>query len=66
MTVAVARKLIERAGCRDEEIVICITGNGLKTQDAVFDALDAPVVIKPSLAEFELHSGLKSGEPVLV
>jgi threonine synthase len=66
-TVAVTKKLLEQGKLpRDEEIVICITGNGLKTQDAVFDALDAPAVIKPSLAEFEELSGLKVGEPVLV
>ena len=54
VTVAVARKLIEQGRIpRDEEIVICITGNGLKTQDAVADLLEEPVVIKPSLEEFE-------------
>ena len=41
--VAVARKLIEQGRIpRDEEIVLCITGNGLKTQDAVFEAIEAP------------------------
>ena len=36
VTVAVTRKLIEQGRIpRDEEIVLCITGNGLKTQDAV-------------------------------
>jgi len=66
-TVAVTRKLLEQGKLpRDEEIVICITGNGLKTQDAVFDALEAPAVIKPSLAEFEAVSGLRAGEPMLV
>ena len=40
-TLAVARKLIEQGRIpRDEEIVLCITGNGLKTQDAVFDAIE--------------------------
>src|SRR5207245_5827114 len=33
VTVAVARKLIEQGRIpRDEEIVLCITGNGLKTR----------------------------------
>ena len=64
-TLAVARKLIEQGRIpRDEEIVLCITGNGLKTQDAVFEALDEPAVIKPSLAEFEALAGAV-GEPVL-
>jgi threonine synthase len=66
VTVAVARKLIEQCRIpRDEEIVLCITGNGLKTQDAVVEQLEEPVVIAPSLDEF---SGLLSDErsPVLV
>jgi threonine synthase len=54
VTVAGTKKLIEQGRIpRDEEIVICITGNGLKTQDAVNGLLEKPVVIKPSLDEFE-------------
>jgi threonine synthase len=54
VTVAVAHKLIEQGRIpRDEEIVLCITGNGLKTQDAVANCLKRPEVIKPSLEEFE-------------
>jgi threonine synthase len=66
VTVAVARKLIEQGRIpRDEEIVLCITGNGLKTQEAVAGQLEEPVVIRPSLAEFEpLVEG--SHEPALV
>ena len=53
-----ARKLIEQGRIpRDEEIVLCITGNGLKTQDAVFEAIEAPAQIKPALAEFEALIG---------
>lgn len=54
VTVAVARKLIEYGAIpRDEEIVLCITGNGLKTQEAAFEAVEQPAVIKPTLTEFE-------------
>jgi threonine synthase len=54
VTLAVTRKLIEQGRiARDEEIVICITGNGLKTQEAVAGLLKRPAVIKPSLEEFE-------------
>ena len=54
VTVAVARKLIEQGRIpRNEEIVLCITGNGLKTQEAVSDYLDKPAVIKPTLEAFE-------------
>ena len=53
VTVAVARKLLEQGRLpRDEEIVLCITGNGLKTQDAVEDVLEKPALIGPSLEEF--------------
>ena len=66
VTVAVTRKLIEQGRLpRNEEIVICITGNGLKTQDAVFEAIEQPAVIKPSLAEFEALAGIAAAEPVL-
>jgi threonine synthase len=54
VTVAVAKKLIDQGRIgRDEEIVLCITGNGLKTQDAVAGYLERPAVISPSLEEFE-------------
>jgi threonine synthase len=55
VTVAVARKLIEQSRIpRNEEIVLCITGNGLKTQDAVAGCLEKPAVIRPAMEEFEL------------
>ncbi len=53
VTVAVTRKLLEQGRIpRDEEVVLCITGNGLKTQDAVVEQLEQPAIIKPSLEEF--------------
>jgi threonine synthase len=53
VTLAVARKLIEQGRIgRDDEVVLCITGNGLKTQDAVADCLVEPALIGPSLADF--------------
>ena len=54
VTVAVARKLIEQGVIpRDESIVVCITGNGLKTQEPLVSRLGQPVRIKPNLASFE-------------
>jgi threonine synthase len=54
VTLAVARKLIEQGRIdRDGSTVLCITGNGLKTQEALVGKIARPVVIKPSLAEFE-------------
>jgi threonine synthase len=68
VTLAVARKLIEQGRIpRDEEIVLCITGNGLKTMDALHEAVEQPVVIKPALDAFEpLVAAPAAREPVLV
>ena len=56
VTVACARKLIASGKIpRDEEAVLCITGHGLKTQEAIMGKCGEPRVIKPSLREFEEH-----------
>jgi threonine synthase len=53
VTLAVTRKLIEQGRIpRDEEIVICITGNGLKTKDAIAELVEKPVVIRPNIDDF--------------
>ena len=54
VTVAVTKKLIEsgRIG-RYETTVICITGNGLKTQEALNGQTISPYYIKPNIASFE-------------
>ena len=53
-TVACAKKLIEAGKIpADESIVLCITGHGLKTQEAIHDKCGAPRVIRPSLREFD-------------
>jgi threonine synthase len=54
VTLAVAQKLIEQGRIdRDRSLVLCITGNGLKTQEALIDRIARPTVIKPSLEAFE-------------
>lgn len=54
VTVGVAKKLIASGKIpRDSSAVICVTGNGLKTLDAVQDHCGKPREIKPSLREFE-------------
>lgn len=54
VTLAVTRKLIRQGRLpKDESIVVCITGNGLKTQEAVGGKIGKPVKIKPSLSSFE-------------
>ncbi|MDO8520065.1 MAG: threonine synthase [Deltaproteobacteria bacterium] len=61
VTLGVAKKLIEQGRIpKNESIVLCITGHGLKTQEAVIDRLKKPPVIKPSLAEFDAL--IKKGE----
>lgn len=58
VTVAVAKKLIEQGRIEAHDLtVIAITGNGLKTPEAV--ALAPPTVIEPKIAQFErVISGL--------
>src|SRR5438477_11479676 len=54
VTVAVTKKLIETGVIpRGESVVISITGNGLKTPDALYERLDAHVKIKPALSAFD-------------
>lgn len=54
VTVAATTKLIEQGRIsRDELVVISITGNGLKTQEAVAERIGKPIRIKPNLASFE-------------
>jgi len=54
VTVAATRKLIEAGRIpRDEPIVMCVTGNGLKTPDALHDRLHSHVTIQPSLTAFD-------------
>lgn len=54
VTVGVARKLIASGKIpAKDSLVLCITGNGLKTLDAVNGHAGHPREIKPSLREFE-------------
>jgi len=54
VTVGVAKKLIASGAIpADDSAVLCITGNGLKTIDAVEDHVGKPHEIKPSLREFD-------------
>jgi threonine synthase len=54
VTVACAKKLIASGTIpAGESAVLCITGHGLKTQEAVVGKCGEARVIKPSLKEFE-------------
>ncbi|MHB1560711.1 MAG: threonine synthase [Isosphaeraceae bacterium] len=64
VTLAVAQKLIDQGRIgRDESIVLCITGNGLKTQEPLLERMRRPVVIQPSLEEFEALLETMSSSP---
>ena len=54
VTVAITKKLIEtdKIG-RDKTTVICVTGNGLKTQEALNGQTISPYYIKPNIVSFE-------------
>lgn len=54
VTVAVTKKLVEQGVItKNGSCVICITGNGLKTQEAVNDHIGKPYKIKPTLDSFQ-------------
>ena len=54
VTVAVLKRLAEQGVLRrDETIVAYITGNGLKTPDAVAGTLPKPTLVAPSVEAFE-------------
>ena len=51
--MAVTKKLIEQGKLpRDESIVMCITGNGLKTLEAVMDKVEKPCAIEANIESF--------------
>jgi threonine synthase len=54
VTVAATKKLVERGVIgKQDSVVVCITGNGLKTPDALYERLETPVRIRPSLSAFD-------------
>src|SRR6184192_2093869 len=65
VTVGVARKLIAcgKIPAKDS-VVLCITGNGLKTLDAISGCAGRPSEIKPSLREFEALLNAEKLSPV--
>ena len=54
VTLGSAKKLIEQGRIpKDESIVICITGNGLKTQEALHGKLGQVDIMNSKLSEFD-------------
>lgn len=67
VTLGVARKLIEQKRIpRDESIVISVTGNGLKTLEALNGKIRTPAVINAKLSEFEELVATNKGYAVKV
>ncbi len=54
VTLGVAKKLIKQGKIKkDESVVICITGNGLKTQEAVQGHVGKAHIINAKISEFD-------------
>jgi threonine synthase len=65
VTVGVTRKLIDQNRIKpDETTVVCITGNGLKTTDAVAAEFPATEAIAPRLEAFEAYLDAQLGATV--
>lgn len=64
VTMAVTQKLISQGVIpKNESIVVSITGNGLKTQEAITDSVSQPQIIEARLEEFEdLYQKIKEHE----
>ena len=63
-TLAVTQALIERGAIRpDESIVVCITGNGLKTAEVMATRVARPTVIGRSMSDFERVVGSRLAVP---
>jgi len=50
VTIAAVKKLVDSGGISTDEVVVCyVTGNGLKTPEAVLDHIAKPIEIEPTL-----------------
>ncbi|MER3448682.1 MAG: threonine synthase, partial [Chloroflexota bacterium] len=58
VTIATLKRLAEAGAFRPDEVVVAfITGNGLKTQEAVAGTFTLPDAIEPTVAAFEAAFG---------
>jgi len=65
VVIAGLRRLVERGTIKADDLTVAfVTGNGLKTQEAVADSLDARLAIEPTIASFE--EALEGQSPPLV
>jgi threonine synthase len=66
-TLAATQALVRRGVIKPgESVVICITGNGFKTAEVMFDRVSPPTQIGRSLAEFDRVIGSRIGEAAAV
>ncbi len=66
VTVGVAKKLVASGKIpANESVVLCITGHGLKTLDAVVGHVGRPREIRPSLREFEALLDAEAKSPIV-
>jgi threonine synthase len=50
VSIAVLKRLVENGSISSDESVVCfVTGNGLKTPEAISSQLPAPIIVEPSL-----------------
>lgn len=62
VTVASTKKLVEEGKIsKNESVVLAITGNGMKTQEAIQEAVGEPMFIEPNLSSFE-QSAMKNSD----
>jgi len=62
-TLAATRVLVKRGVIKaGESVVVCITGNGFKTAEVMFDRVARPTQIGRSLADFDRAIGSRIGE----
>jgi threonine synthase len=60
VTIGVLRKLVKQGLIKKQDLTVAyVTGNGLKTQEAVVDAVGRPIRIQPSLSHFTKTFALK-------
>ncbi len=54
VTVGVTKKLVEQGRIKPDDVtVICVTGNGLKTQEAIQDSVSSPLRIDSKFSSFQ-------------
>ena len=54
VVIAGLKKMAAEGKIRPDELTVAyITGNGLKTQEAVVNSLRQPLLIKPTMASFQ-------------